>query len=78
MNPSQEKGAYMGQAVSRVPTPMGLMLGSYTDPPTQLEILKQKKEALEHELEKVNAAIQALEEHPEIEKVMSLVQKALY
>jgi hypothetical protein len=46
--------------------------------PTNTEILREKKQALENELKRVNEALQALEEHPEIEKVMNLVQQAMY
>lgn len=37
----------------------------------------EKKAALESDLRRVNEALSALEAHPEIERVMSLVQRAL-
>ncbi len=46
--------------------------------PSQKEMLTEKKRALEAELARVNAALTALEEHPEIERVMTLVSQALY
>lgn len=45
---------------------------------SQKEQLVQAKEALEAHLKKVNDALAALEEHPEIERVMTLVSQALY
>lgn len=45
--------------------------------PTQTEQLEHKRKALEFELARVNAALDALKANPEIEKVLNLVQLAL-
>jgi len=44
---------------------------------TPREKLQYQKQMLEGRLEKVNAAIAALDEHPDIEKVMTLVGNAI-
>ena len=44
---------------------------------TQSEQLQAKKQWLEDELQRVNAALEALKANPEIERVINLVQQAL-
>ncbi len=56
----------------------GAGLGSMARPASQKEQLIAAKEMLEGHLARVNAALQALDEHPEIERVMTLVSQALY
>lgn len=73
--PGEYRGMGGGAEVSKSPN---RALGSLqVEMPSELEMLKQKKEALEYELEKVAAAIGALEAHPDIEEVMRLVRRAL-
>ena len=56
----------------------GLLAVGRAYKPSQQEMLLEKKKALEAELERVDKALRALEEHPEIERVMTLVSQALY
>ena len=46
--------------------------------PTMRDRLVQKRTVLTAALEDVNAAIAALDAHPDVEAVMDLVQKATY
>lgn len=43
-----------------------------------VEQLQQRKEVLEAQLNKVNAALESLEKNPELANVLQLVAKALY
>lgn len=45
--------------------------------PSAREQLNSRKKRLEQELEDVNAAIQALDENPEVEKVLTLVGRTV-
>ena len=60
-----EKAAYAGE--------IGMALRN----PSPRERLQEKRKVLETELTAVNAAIQALDANPNIEQVMTLVQRAL-
>ncbi len=52
--------------------------GQYCDrQPTAREQLNSKKQSLEKALEDVNAAIQALDDHPDVEKVLTLVGRTV-
>lgn len=45
--------------------------------PSAREQLTRKKQNMEKQLEDVNAAIQALDDHPEVEKVLTLVGRTV-
>lgn len=45
--------------------------------PSAREQLTRKKQNLERQLEDVNAAIQALDDHPDVEKVLTLVGRTV-
>lgn len=47
-------------------------------PPSPLERLKQQKQALEQHLSNINAAIDALEQHPEVSQVLEVLAKVRY
>lgn len=50
-------------------------IGSYI-PPTKRQQLQQAKDVLEQQLAKVNAAIDALDKHPDLEEFMNVIEQA--
>lgn len=53
------------------------MLACKAERPTMTEQLRQRKVSLEADLAEVNAALEALERHPEITRVLDTVAKAV-
>ena len=69
MNPSGQQGV-MASSLSNYPYNINKVA-------THRQYLEEKKSILEAELSRVNAALEALDKHPEIEAVMTLVQQAM-
>jgi CHASE3 domain sensor protein len=46
------------------------------DPPTQRKRLEQQREQIQSALDKIDAAISALDAHPELEQFINVMQQA--
>lgn len=69
----EENGIYQKQCAAQP----GLIGPASYIPPTDRDMLRQKKSLLEQELKSVNAAISALDAHPDLEEFTKILQAAL-